>query len=70
MFVPCFVVHCFVSYLFFNHLYGEDRTGEFALFVFLVSCGCYFSAALPHGPWVALKCVIVVFPVHTHLIFQ
>ena len=28
---------------------------------------CKLSVALPHGPWVGLQCVIVVFPDHTHL---
>ena len=31
---------------------------------------CYYkgSVALPHGAWVGLQCVIVVFPDHTHLL--
>ena len=49
MFVPCFVVHIFESFLVCNHLAGEERTDCFATFVFLVSCDCYCSVALPHG---------------------
>ena len=39
-----------------NPLDGEERAGCFTLFVFLVSCDCYCSVALPHGDvgWSAL----------------
>ena len=46
MIVPCFVVHCFVSFLVLGK---RERAGCFTLFVFLVSCECYCSVALPHG---------------------
>ena len=49
MFVPIVVVQCFVSFKVLNHLDGEERAGCFTLFVFLVSCDCYCSVALPHG---------------------
>ena len=33
-----------------NHLDEEERAaGCFTLFVFLVSCDCYYTVALPHG---------------------
>ena len=35
-----------------------------------MSYECYCSVALPTMPWVSLKCVIVVFPDHTHLLFE
>ena len=31
-----------------------------SLIVFLMSCYCLCSVALPHGTWVGLQCVIVV----------
>ena len=37
--------------------------------VFLVSCDCYCSVALPHGAVTGLQCVIVILPNHTHLLF-
>ena len=33
-------------------------------------CDCKCSVALPHGPWVGLQCVAVVFPDHAHLCFM
>ena len=35
-----------------------------------MSCDSQFSVALPHGAWVSLPCVNVVFPDHTHLLFE
>ena len=35
---------------FCNHLDEEERAACFALIVFLMSCDCYCSMALPHGP--------------------
>ena len=32
-----------------NHLDGEDRADRFIMFVFLMSCDCRCSVALPHG---------------------
>ena len=62
-------MHCFVSFLFCNHLDGEERSGCFALLVFLVSCDCYCSVAIPHGAvgWSAV-CDCGIF-YHTHLLF-
>ena len=52
--VLCFVVRYIVSILVCNHLYGEERTGCYALFVFLVSRDC--SRALSHDA----KCLSAV----------
>ena len=41
-----------------------------AFIVFWVSCFCNFPVALPHGAWVGLRFVIVVFPDHAHLLFK
>ena len=49
MFGLCFVMHYLVFFLFFNHLDEEDRADCFALIVFLMSCDCWRSVALPHG---------------------
>ena len=49
-------------------LMGEERVGCFAWFVFLVSRDC--CVAFPPMPWVCLRCVIVVFPDHTHLLLN
>ena len=46
----------------------DARVGCFALIVFLISCYCY--VALPHGAVTGLQSVIVVFPDHTHLLFD
>ena len=35
--------------LVYNHFDGEERIGCFTMFVFLVSCDCYCSVALPNG---------------------
>ena len=43
MFVLCFVMHYFVSFLVKQSFDGEERSGCFALFVFLVSCDCYVA---------------------------
>ena len=32
-----------------NPFVGEERAGCFTLVVFLVSCDCYWSVALPQG---------------------
>ena len=47
MFVSFFVAQCVAAFLVCNHLDGEERAGCFTLFVFLVSCDCYCSLALP-----------------------
>ena len=43
-----------------------------AFIVFLVSCDCKCSVALPQArvPRVGLRCVIVFIPGHTHLLFR
>ena len=38
----------------------------FYLNVFLMSCDCYCSIALPHGAGVVLQCVIEANSDHTH----
>ena len=54
---------------FYNHIDGEER--DFLKIVFVVSCDCLCSLALPYCtvPWVDLTCVIVVIPDQTHLLF-
>ena len=69
MFGPCLVIQCFMSVLFFNHLDGEERGGCFTLTVFLVSFTVSILWLLLTVPLVALRCVIVVFPDHTHVLF-
>ena len=44
--------------------------GCFAFIVTRMSCYCICSVALPHGAMFGLQCVIVVFPDHTHLLFE
>ena len=41
----------------------------FAFIVLQMSCYCKCSVTLHHGALVGLKCVIVLFPDSTHLIF-
>ena len=48
----------------------EERAGCFAFIVFWMSCFCNYPVALPHGAWVGLQFVIVVFPDPTHLLLQ
>ena len=54
---------------FCNHLQEEERAGCFLL----SSCGCLATVSVLWLfltlPWVGLRCVIVVFPDHTHLLF-
>ena len=45
VFVSCFIVRCFFVII----LVGKGESCCFTLFVFLVSCDCYCSVALPHG---------------------
>ena len=58
VFGPCFVMHYLVFLrFFFNRLDEEDRADCFALIVFLMSCDCWCSVALPHGVvgWSAVR---------------
>ena len=65
----CYSVLCVLS-SFAISLMGEE-SALIALIVFLVSCDCYSVAWLfLTVPWVGMQCVIVVFPDHTHLLFQ
>ena len=49
-FCVCSMFCCaFLCFLFCNYHDGEERAGCFILFVFLMSCFCYCSVALPHG---------------------
>ena len=51
MFVPCFVVKFLCVFSRFEIILTgkRERPGCFILFVFLVSCDCYCSVALPQG---------------------
>ena len=49
MFVPCFAVHCCVSFLVLQSSLWERESWLFYLFVFLVSCDCYYYVALSQG---------------------
>ena len=49
VFGTCFVNQYVVPFWFYNHLDGEERAGCFTLIVFLMSCVCLCSVALPHG---------------------
>ena len=59
-----------MSFLVCNHLELEWRADGFVFIVFRLSCCCNCSMTLPHGAWVGLQCVIVVFSDHTHLRFE
>ena len=57
------------SFYFCLHLDEEENDSCFALIVFLMSCDCKCSVALPPDA-VGLSVVVsVVFPVYTHLLF-
>ena len=46
----CFVMQYFVSFLFLKSCLAEaERASFFTSIVFLVTCGCYCSVALPRG---------------------
>ena len=50
----------------------EKRERESLLLYFiciLMPCDSYCYVALLMVPWVGVKCVIVIFPYHTHLLF-
>ena len=49
MFVPCFVVQCLDVLSSFAIILTGKRADCFTFFVFVVSCDCYCSVALPHG---------------------
>ena len=46
-----------------------DSYDKCHLTVFLVSCDSQCSVAFLTVPWVGQRCLIVVFPGHTHLLF-
>ena len=48
VFVLCFVVHCLVSFLVLQSS-GWGRESRLLYLVFLVSCDCCCSVALPQG---------------------
>ena len=55
-------------FLFCQHLDEEENDSCFALIVFLMSCDCKSSVALPHDA-VGLSAVVsMFFPVYTHLL--
>ena len=64
----CCAVICVLS-SFAIILMGLERADCFTLFVFLVYCDCKCSVAFLEVPWVALRCVIMVFPDLTHILF-
>ena len=67
----CFPLIVGVLCLALSHLEEEERAGCFAFIVLWMSCYCKCSVSLPPGAlWVGLRSVIVVFPDHTHLLFQ
>ena len=56
-FVYVLLCSALCPFLFCNHLDGEDGTGCFPLFVFLVSYDCYCSTALlPHAVGLSAVC--------------
>ena len=64
MFVLCFVMHCFVSLL----VDGGER--ELFALLWLSSCSLMIVMWLfLTMPYVGLRCVNVVFPDHTHMLF-
>ena len=64
-------MHYFQSILVCNDLEKEEKAGCFAFIVLKMHYYCKCFVALPHGDvgWSAV-CVIVVFPDHTHLLFD
>ena len=62
-------MHLFVFFLFLLRLDEEENDSCFALIVFLMSCGCKCSVALPHDAVDLSAVVSVVFPVNTYLLF-
>ena len=69
MFVLFLVCITLCPFAFCNHLEEEEKAGCFAVIVLQMYCYCKCYVALPYGP-VGLRCVIVVFPGHTHLVFK
>ena len=67
-----FVLLCITlcSFQFCNHLEEEEKADCFAIVVLQLYCYCNCSVALPHGAWVSLQYVIMVFPDHIHLPFR
>ena len=57
------------SFYFCKHLDQEENDSCFALIVFLMSCDCKCSVALPHDAVDLSAVVSVIFPVYTHLLF-
>ena len=56
-------------FYFCNLLEEEERAGCFAFTVLHMSFYCKCSVTLPHGVWVGLRCMIVVFTDNTPLYF-
>ena len=48
----------------------EESAGCFTLLVFLVYCDSYCFMLFFIVAWVAMQCVIIVFPDHIHLLFR
>ena len=65
-------MHYFVFFLFLANILRErERERELVALPFSLrmSCYCICYMLFLHVPWVGLKCVIVVFPDYTHLLF-
>ena len=67
VFVLLCVSSCFFVF-FCLHLDEEENDSYFALIVFLMSCYCKCSVALPHDAVVLSAAVSVFFPVYTNLL--
>ena len=63
----CYVVLCVLSS--FAIILGEKTAYCFTLTVFLMSCDWQCSVVLPHGAVVGLRCVTVLCPGHTRVLF-
>ena len=67
-----FVLLCitFCPFQLCNHLEEEEKSGCSAIFVLQMYFYNKCSVTLPTGAWVGQRCLIVVFPSPTHLLFE
>ena len=67
----CFIVHSFCVLFSFAIVLKRKRD---LVSLFLLSYGCFVTITVLRlfltVPWVGLRCVIVVFPDHTHLLYN
>ena len=75
MYIPflwqfCVSLFCYALLCVHSSFEDEEKASCFTFIVLQMSCYCKCSVALPHGAWVGLQCVIVVFHDHTHLLFD